>query len=164
MIPFFKLIKSPIPSPIEIIGKVVSKIIFNIKPEVGSVVYCELLRYGEHTGIYVGNNKIIHLDGSGKIERVSPKQFVSRLNGYNPTSTIYVSCNNFEAVGSNIVAQKAILQLNTQRKYNLLFNNCHRFTASCLIDNFESVGNSFSALEIIIKIKLGSTGWKVWNY
>lgn len=38
-------------------------------PVIGSVVYCDLLfGYAEHSGIYVGDDKIVHLDGSGLIE------------------------------------------------------------------------------------------------
>jgi len=44
----------------------------HVRPKIGSVVYCDLWMV-EHSGIYIGNNRIVHLDGSGKIEIVTPK-------------------------------------------------------------------------------------------
>ena len=58
-------------------------------PTRGSVVYCDLaLSTVEHTGIYVGDNKIVHLDGSGLIEVVTPEKFLQRLDGWNTAMSI----------------------------------------------------------------------------
>ncbi|MNP65712.1 hypothetical protein D3C76_1613310 [compost metagenome] len=49
----------------------------SVLPEIGSVVYCDLaLGYMDHSGIYVGNGRIAHLAGTGRIELVSPKKFI----------------------------------------------------------------------------------------
>jgi len=43
--------------------------------KIKSVVYCDLFfGFAEYSGIYVGNNEIVHLNGKGKIEIVNPKQ------------------------------------------------------------------------------------------
>ena len=44
-----------------------------VYPVMGSVVYCDLaFGHAEHSGIYIGNDQIVHLDGSGDIEIVTP--------------------------------------------------------------------------------------------
>ena len=57
--------------------------IHDVTPKVGSIVYCNLALVAEHTGIYVGDNKIIHLNGSGLVEMVSAEIFCDRLHGRN---------------------------------------------------------------------------------
>ena len=43
-----------------------------VRPKKGSIVYCDLAFFVEHSGVYIGNNKIVHLDGSGYVEVVTP--------------------------------------------------------------------------------------------
>lgn len=38
-----------------------------VTPLPGSVIICDLMDVVEHSGIYIGNNKIVHLSGSGRI-------------------------------------------------------------------------------------------------
>ena len=59
-----------------------------MKPKVGSVLHGSLLQTVEHTGIYVGWNKVVHLNGDGIIEKVSYAEFIGRLDGMNPTIAI----------------------------------------------------------------------------
>ena len=48
-----------------------------VKPKIGSIVYCDLcFNTVEHSGVYVGNGEIVHLDGSGVVEKVSAKTFL----------------------------------------------------------------------------------------
>jgi len=39
----------------------------------GSIVYCDLAYALEHTGIYINDKKIIHLDGNGSICQMSTR-------------------------------------------------------------------------------------------
>ena len=48
-----------------------------VYPVEGSIVSC-LLGPVDHSGVYVGNNSIIHRDGSGFIAEVSPREFIER--------------------------------------------------------------------------------------
>ena len=49
-----------------------------VMPKKGSVLYCDLsFGIAEHSGIYVGDNRIVHLNGKGEIEAVSPAAFLS---------------------------------------------------------------------------------------
>ncbi len=39
------------------------------EPAIGSVVYCDLVAgFADHSGIYIGNNEIVHLNGDGWVE------------------------------------------------------------------------------------------------
>ena len=69
-----------------------------VMPKKGSVLYCDLsFGIAEHSGIYVGDNRIVHLNGKGEIEAVSPAEFLSLF----ALQDIYVSCMENSAVGSS---------------------------------------------------------------
>ena len=135
-----------------------------VKPKVGSVVHCGLLMNQiEHSGIYVGYNKIVHLDGSGRIEIVSPKVFLDRLDGMNLATNIYVSCRNGEAVASKKAAARARSKINQTIKYSLTSNNCHMFTSGCLTGDFKNKDNFFLYLEETVEKELNMNEWRVWD-
>ena len=51
---------------------VITKARTNLEPGVGAPIYCDLgFNTVEHSGIYVGNNEVVHLNGNGQIEKVS---------------------------------------------------------------------------------------------
>ena len=133
-------------------------------PALGSVVYCELaIGHAEHSGIYVGGNSIVHLDGEGTIEKVTPSQFMERLGGFNTAISIYVSCNNGNPVGSVDVADRARNMVGRKRDYNLFFDNCHQFTAGCLTGRFENSSNFFFFLKNEATASIDCTEWRVWD-
>ena len=48
------------------------------------VLYCDLAcGFAEHSGIYIGNNQIVELNGGGDIAIVSPKEFIDGGTGVN---------------------------------------------------------------------------------
>lgn len=133
-------------------------------PQIGSVVYCDLAAgYADHSGIYVGNNQIVHLDGNGCIEVASPKRFVRRLHGFNTAISIYISCKNKDAVGSDQVAQRALDMSGEKIPYNVFLNNCHRFTSCCLSGNSRSSFKCMWMLKAETQKILGSDNWRVWK-
>jgi len=133
-------------------------------PQVGSVVYCDLAAgYGDHSGIYIGNNQIVHLDGSGNIEVVTPTQFVNRLGGFNTAMSIYVSCNETTPVGSYLVSDRARIQIGKERDYSLLLDNCHQFTSGCLHGDFDNSHNFLWMLKDEVKTHLNGNSWRIWD-
>ena len=132
-----------------------------VKPVIGSVVYCDLLsNYASHSGVYIGSNQIVHLNGKGQIEMVSPERFIAGTTAY----AINVSCRGEKAVGSRTVANRAKKKLNTSRNYNLLFDNCHQFVAGCLTGDFDNNANNFLwILEMTAEDELGSNSWLPWD-
>ena len=135
-----------------------------VKPKVGSVVHCGLLMNQiEHSGIYIGYNKIVHLDGSGRIEIVSPTIFLDRLDGMNLATNIYVSCRNGKAVASKRAAERAKSKIDQTINYSLTSNNCHIFTSGCLTGDFKNKDNWFSLLEETVEKEINMNEWRVWD-
>ncbi|MBI9031689.1 hypothetical protein JEZ13_06795 [bacterium] len=145
------------------IKNIVRSIQEKVRPIPGSLVYCDLMDVVEHSGIYIGDNRIVHLSGSGLIEAVSPETFIGRLNGLNKSQFIEVSCVDGCAVGSEEVANRAIRMIGNTRKYNLIMDNCHQFTSGCLSGNFENADNFLWMLKDEARKVLGATQWRAWE-
>ena len=133
-------------------------------PVPGTPVYCNLAVVAEHTGIYIGDDKIVHLNGDGHIEIVSPREFVSRLDGLNPAVSIYCASRNGKALGKNIIANRARSMVGSTRNYQVVFDNCHQFTCGCISGDFENPCNFFWMVETEIRDKFGSFTWAEWDY
>ena len=135
-----------------------------VTPAVGSVVYCELVfDMASHSGVYVGDNRIVHLDGSGKIEIVSAKEFLKRLDGFNSAISIYVSCKDSVPVGSEEIAKRALDMAGNSLDYNLVFNNCHKFTSGCVTGDFDNSDIILEKLKSKVNLKIGADNWLVWE-
>jgi hypothetical protein len=134
-----------------------------VYPAEGSVVYCDLAGVVEHSGVYVGGGRIVHLDGSGTIEVVSAEQFIRRQGGLNPAITIYVSCRGGEPVYSPATARRALEYVNKTREYSVLFDNCHQFTAGCVTGEPNNPDNFFSFLTWTIEKLCGHDNWRAWD-
>ncbi|QOH81206.1 lecithin retinol acyltransferase family protein [Plesiomonas shigelloides] len=132
------------------------------EPVLGSVVYCDLaFGYAEHSGIYIGNGKIAHLNKYGCIEAVTPKEFIDGTTAI----SIYVSCSDFFAfaTGSDEVAERAKSMLGCSRDYNVILDNCHQFSAGCLTGNFENANIFLWMVKDEAKKVILATKWRVWD-
>ncbi|GAA6205390.1 hypothetical protein [Thalassotalea sp. SU-HH00458] len=129
-------------------------------PIVGSIVYCDIaFGYAEHSGVYIGNNQIIHLNGKGDIEAVSPQGFMSNTTALN----IYVSCNGLYPVGGEFVAVMAQSKLYESIRYNVLLENCHIFTSGCLGGDFSNAHSFMWMLKDEAKKCIQATTWRQWD-
>lgn len=135
------------------------------EPAIGSVLYCDLaFGLGAHSGIYISDNTIIHLDGDGIVKPTTPDEFLDRLDGLNTAISIYVSCCDVTPVGSENVALRAINAIGNERSYNLLFDNCHQFTAGCLTGDFDNNASNFLwMLKMEAEYYIDADSWRVWN-
>lgn len=134
--------------------------IHSVRPAIGSVVYCNLAVVAEHTGIYVGRNKIVHLNGNGRIEKVSAESFCERFHGKNPAFTIFCPTDvRGRALGDKMVAEYALNCVGRVVNYNPAINNCHCFTARCL-ERQARFCPSFAALEVLVAAKYGACNWR----
>ena len=129
------------------------------KGEKGSVVYCDLLEFIEHSGVFLGDNKIAHLNGDGEYEVVSFKTFVERLWGINPTISIFISYKDGEPVGDKEIYKRAKKKLNKKTTYNLFSNNCHRFTAYCITGDEHNDITTWIELKEVAQQYLQSYEW-----
>ena len=130
-------------------------------PRPGSVVYCGFLfGQAEHSGIYVGKNRIVSLASTGEIVKQSPEEF---LDGLTTGDTIYVSCKGKSPVGDADVAKRARRKVGHHRDYNVVLNNCHQFTSGCLTGEFENADNLLETLQDTAASVLGADTWRAWE-
>ena len=132
-----------------------------VTPIKGSILHCSLLG-AEHTGVYIGNNQIVELLGSGEIRIASPSMFIDGTNAI----SIYVACNEKTPLGGDYIAERAKEMIGNRRQYNLILDNCHQFTAGCITGNFENSDNFFLFVENTIKKNMNrgeSIEWRVWD-
>lgn len=128
----------------------------SVMPLPGSIVYRKY-RFAEHTGIYIGDNSIIELDGGGHIKKVS---FIEFCKG-NP---IYVACDhNGYVLYDDRIHQRAQKMVGIRRSYNLLFDNCHQFVAGCILGDFENGNHFFFLVERCVKkyFKISKLRWRI---
>ena len=130
------------------------------EPAIGSVLYCNLALALEHTGIYVGDGKIVHLNGNGIIESVSFEEFIKRLEGSNPSVSIFCAVDaKGNSIGSEQVAKRALEMVGKHQEYNLLVDNCHCFTAYCLTGTKVKLG-SFALVQNILRSDFELANWR----
>lgn len=131
------------------------------EPAIGSVVYCDyVFGLAEHSGIYLGDEQIMHLNGKGRIERVSPEKFMEGKTGV----SIYVGCIGSRPVGSKLIAERALHLEKTEgsREYNVLLENCHQFSESCITGK-QSSATFLTFLKDACKQNMGVDSWLVWD-
>lgn len=123
----------------------------DVRPVKGCILKCDLGVLLEHTGLYVGDGKIVSLNRHSQIRFENEHSFFPP--GTNPQSNrIYAACygETDELLSSPLIARRAKKKVDQKTPYNVLFNNCHRFTVGCITGNFENEVVSFSQLEDVI--------------
>ncbi|CAK1701733.1 LRAT domain-containing protein [Vibrio crassostreae] len=130
-------------------------------PVRGSIVYCDLaFGYAEHSGVYMGNGRIIHRNGKGLIEAASIRQFLADTTAL----SIYVSCNaQGRAVGNESTVQIAGAMLDVQTDYSLLNENCHQFCSHCLSGDIFSNTFTLTQLKRDALLHIQASQWRVWD-
>ena len=106
----------------------------------GAVVACEIFHLFEHTGIYLGDDVIVELQGTGLVRAISSHRFLDGRSG----EELLVACNSRkEVISSEEIAKRASAKIYTFETYDLLQNNCHRFTYACVSGKSEPVTSFF---------------------
>ncbi len=149
-----------------VLGSVSKSLIQNLfwktnHPVRGSIVYCDLaFGYAEHSGVYVGDDRIIHRNGKGLIEAVSIRQFLADTTAL----SIYVSCNSQgRAVGNESTAQIAGAMLGVKTDYSLLNENCQQFCSHCLSGDIFSNTFTLTQLKRDAHAHIKASQWRVWD-
>ncbi|WPC75926.1 lecithin retinol acyltransferase family protein [Vibrio porteresiae] len=162
--------------PLNILEYVVDNYIFDkVQPQIGSVVYCDLIIAAsviQHSGIYVGNGEIVHLNRDGVVEKVNADGFVSGLFGLQCGSSIYVSCSNTSSVGCSYAADVALSEVGNKYDYSIIKFNCHQFVSGCVLgfilepesmDWGDRIVSSLTGLKLVCRENIGSDNWRVWD-
>jgi len=144
----------------------------SVRPVLGSVVYTDLfVGYIEHSGIYVGNGQIANLTRCGDVTLVSPQEFMRGTTGRH----IYVSSRNGKAVGSDVVAHRALQRVSMHIKYEFALRNCHWFANECIpvrtserskLNSINPVANldfTLSGVKRRAEVILGANEWRYWD-
>lgn len=109
----------------------------------GSIVCCYVFGVIEHTGIWLGDDCLVELHGSGLVRAVSVKRFLAGRTG----SQIYLACNHqHQPLIADAVLTRAEQAIYQYREYDLFDNNCHRFVWSCISQKGEEVVKGFNEL------------------
>ncbi|WP_286261274.1 hypothetical protein [Thalassotalea atypica] len=102
------------------------------KPVFGSLVCCGIGGLLDHSGIWVGEDTIVELDGNGLIKPLSSERFTHERSGKN----MFIACDSTgEPLSLELAGQRAIKQIYQYRDYHLLENNCHQFIWQCFQPN-----------------------------
>ena len=104
----------------------------SVKPQLGAIVCCGIGGVLDHTGIWLGDNTIIEVDGNGLVKPLSPQRFTDDRSG----KGIFIACDSLGGpLVSEMAAQRAIEQIYQLRDYHLFDNNCHQFIWQCFQPN-----------------------------
>ena len=140
----------------------------HVHPVEGSVVSCHLAGFWDHTGIYVGDGRIVHRDGEGYISEVTPSEFLARLGGYNPAVSIFVSCLEEIPIGDSAIAQRARDAVGRKRfgGDHLIEKNCHAFTQYCITGNIDNgiLDCTLTGVEQTASEFMGMDNWRTWEW
>lgn len=117
----------------------------------------------EHSGIYVGDGQIVHLNGNGSIERVTPEIFVKRELNRAKDKRIFVSVKSGRVYGEESNAKKALSMVGKKIDYRLFTNNCHMFTYGCVSGDFKDGPPYLSSLQSHLQECKGVDEWILWD-
>jgi hypothetical protein len=99
-----------------------------VKPTMGSLVCCGIGGLLEHTGIWIGDNTIIELDGNGLIKPISVQRFTKERSGKN----IFIACDSkAKPMADKVAASRAQKKIFQCINYHVIDNNCHQFIWQC---------------------------------
>lgn len=134
-----------------------------VTPIPGSIVYCDIfLGFAEHSGVYIGDNRIVQLNKYGEIEAVTPKEFVSGTS----SRSIYVSSREAQgstkSVGLYTIAKRAESMVGRKRSYGFIVENCHQFTTGCMTNEFNNTNNFLWMLKDETRKRIQANTWRQW--
>lgn len=132
----------------------------------GALVYTDLLiGLGDHSGIYVGDGKIVALSGKGKVEVVDYDKFTGGLTTVKRNIRLPVTISK-GLTGSSLAAERALSKVGDQGDYNLLLDNCHQFCSGCYTGDFQNNDNFLWMLKDTVRksLKEPFTVWLQWDW
>ncbi len=127
-----------------------------VKPLPGSIVCCEVFNLLEHTGIWLDEDTIIELSNNGLVKAVSASRFLSARSGKN----IFVACDQYhQPIVQEGCEQRALNSVFTYRGYDVIENNCHRFTHYCLSNDDREVSRFSRLNQLLIQLVNQNIYW-----
>lgn len=143
----------------------------HLQPKVGSILYVKLIGLPnsfigtpEHTGVYIGNNNIVEVHGSGEIKCVTIQEFLGYDSLVRMGIYAYILTDeNGMVLADPEIAARAKARIGEKIKYNLLDNNCHMFTSYCITGDIHNTDSTFLELTWAVKdhFKIKKVDWRV---
>jgi len=133
--------------------------VWEVKPKKGSLLAVGLaLGVIDHTGIYVGGGYVIEQHGNDALKKVTLEEFMrgdNELHARGVNFNIQIACDNTGTpLAKKRVAKKAIEFYEDyerrNKKYSIVFNNCHQFCWECIAPKSDEKLLFFSTLEELI--------------
>ena len=125
----------------------------------GSIVACDLaLGALDHTGIYIGRNRIVERNGDGNIKKVSIDEFINSSTSRTGV-TLYAACANGKVIASSEIANRARKAVGADPGYHIYSKNCHRLTAYLATGTRHDI-TFFSELASVLDKKYPGLEWK----
>ena len=128
----------------------------------GTPVFCHFtLNIAEHSGIAIGD-RIVHLDGNGRIISSTPRDFLARLDGSNLAVNIYYAATGRDLpLAKSDIAIRALEAVGKRRSYHILTDNCHGFSIRCLNGQSSCLAAwSLRTVENAITSAFGTDDWR----
>ena len=131
-------------------------------PPAGTPVCCALLGgLEEHSGIYIGRGTVAELHGDGFVQRVSLSEFLNGTYGPSPRSGLRIHAACDKASGCPLASPEVAAR--TRRvtpakgkkkplSYDVLYHNCHRFTAGCVSGRFGGGRHGVSTASRLLEV------------
>ncbi|MGI5869680.1 MAG: hypothetical protein ACOX9C_09600 [Kiritimatiellia bacterium] len=145
----------------------------SVEPHPGAPLLVNLAVAIEHSGVYLGDGEVAELHGSGGLRRVSLDTFRDGEDeaGVRTGAFVYAACDRRtgRVLGSEGAARmaRAIVEKVGRLDYNILFNNCHLFTATCLLERLPSKERTgiftAAALEAVVAARLNAGRPVAWH-
>jgi hypothetical protein len=135
-----------------------------VEPKFGSIIYTDLLYgLGNHSGIYVGDRKVVAISGDGSIRKVGLTKFTGGTSTVQ--GNIYVPHDILgKPFGSRETGYRALDMIGERRSYSLLLDNCHQFCSGCVTGIFENHDNFLWMLKDTAKSFYDmKIWWRRWN-
>ena len=119
-----------------------------IKP--GTPLLVDLFGIVEHSGIYLGNGLVAELYGDNLLRQVPLKEFIEGDSRIRTGNTIYAACSKesglpISSINAALNARAYIQGIRTV-EYDLIRNNCHLFSISCISGIFQEKRKIVDAL------------------
>lgn len=125
-----------------------------VTPIHGSIVACEIKKPFSyiHVGVYVGDNRIVELTGDGTVHEVSKEAFLQK-NTQNAEAQLFVACSSDGSpIGHSAIAQRALEQCGDRISYDIVQENCYRFTARCITGKEPTDFSAYTAIIGLLKM------------
>lgn len=138
----------------------------SVEPGKGSPIYCDLgFGFVEHSGIYIGNFEAIQLNGRGLVEVVNLFDFTDNVT--TTSRDVFFPLDKVDSVPIELeeAYDNALCKRGKLIKYNVVFNNCHKFTSGCLTGDFDQNNQLLDFMKCTTEQIYGKKIiWRRWDW